>query len=533
MDISEDLPALRLIRSIQKHSMYVNFKKLDAGSFAYVLEATNLRTKMPVALKVYKPNTSFPKCLEHYVLRELRALTILAHPNIVYLQEAILIENTSMVLQFKRYDCSLGQLLRVGGRLPDAAIKWVFREICKGVAAAHEVGIMHRDLKPGNILLMTTGEPEVVVGDWGLGRDVLDVSPNMLTEDVITTWYAPPEVLTCQRTYGTSADVWSLGIMLLELDLGKYAYKTSQRMGFMEHLLSLIGVQTEEDCHYVAGCIGQDQLPVKGRIAAYLATMCGEDAGAANFADLLLGMLSLQPQRRLSVQAVLAHPFFKDMDDSLRPLLPQYRAVSKPVLLGAGAPFEYDSHIVCIQRQAPSPAEPFQYGWPASFSVNDQFALVLLVSSKYRQWLQPLLLAMHMARSAHLSDHKHMLYMFAYFTLAAGSVASEHNHRYREMATTPFINNTHISNATELAVIEGQLLRELHGQVPRMPSQYEPYLELPANMHVKVALLLGATEFVAAQGFTPADVLAFCDTDTVPALLMDWLDIKLAMSFEQ
>jgi hypothetical protein len=529
MHISEDLPALKLVSSIQKHSMYTNFRRLDAGSFAYVLEATNLRTKLPVALKVYKPNTSFPKCLEHYVLRELRALTMLAHPNIVYLQEAILIDNASMVLQFKRYDCSLGQLFRLGGRLPDATIKWVFREICKGVAAAHAAGIMHRDLKPSNILLMTTGKPEVVVGDWGLARDASDVSPNMLTEDVITTWYAPPEVLTCQRTYGTSADVWSLGIMLLELDLGMYAYKACQRTGFMQHLLSLIGVQTEEDCRYVAGCTGQSQLPVKGRITAYLADMHEEDAGAAIFADLLLGMLCLQPHCRLSVQAVLAHPFLQDMDDSIRPALPLYRAVSKPVLLGAGAPVEYGSHVVCIPRQAPLPATPFQYGWPASFSVDDHAALVLLVSAKYRQWLQPLLLAMHMAWLSQSADHKHFLYMFAYFTLAAGSVAGVDNHMYREMATTPYINGSRIANATELAVIEGYLLQELHGQVPQMPGQYQPYLELPAKMHVKAALLLGASEFVSAHGFTPTDVLAFCGTDTVPDLLKDWLDIKLAI----
>jgi cyclin-dependent kinase 10 len=525
MDISESLPALRLIRAIRRHSMYDNFRKLDAGSFAYVLEATNLRTRMPVALKVYKPVTNFPKCLEHWVLRELRALTTLSHPNIVHLQEAVLIDNTSMVLQFKRYDCSLAQLFRLGGRLPDSVMKWVFREICKGVAAAHEAGIMHRDLKPGNILLMTMGEPEVVVADWGMARDVSDASADMLTADVITTWYAPPEILACRRTYGTSADVWSLGIMLLELHLGQYAYKVHDRPRFMQHMLGLVGVQTEEDCKFIAGCTGVEQRPLVGRISAYIASLQENDTDAPHFADLLQGMLSLQPHRRLSVKEILAHPFFSDTD-SLRPLLPVYHSSSRSVLMGA--PFEFGLPVVRIPRQVSPPVIPFQCGWPAAFLVGNHFTLVQLVSTKYAYWLQPLLLAMHMAWGVAAAGHRYFVHMFACFTLAAGSVAHVDNHKYREMATTPYINDSHIANATDLAVVEGQLLQELHGRVPQMPIEYLPFLELPRAMHVTAALLLGSSEFVLSQGFTVADIFTYCSTDTVPDILKDWLDLKLA-----
>jgi hypothetical protein len=150
------------------------------------------------------------------------------------------------------------------------------------------------------------------------------------------------------------------------------------------------------------------------------------------------------------------------------------------------------------------------------------------VSTKYKHWLQPLLLAMHMAWRLPSVGHRYFVHMFALFTLAAGSVGHVDNHTYREMATTPYINDSHISNATDLAIVEGQLLQELHGHVPQMPSEYLPFLTLPPTAHVTVAFLLGSAEFCTSQGFTPADIFTFCSTDTVPDLLQDWVTLKLA-----
>ena len=92
-------------------------------------------------------------------------------------------------------------------------IKYVFKQIVLGVQYLHQNWILHRDLKPDNILINTFGE--VKLTDFGLARN-FGTPERAMTKGVVTRWYRAPEIFFGATYYGEAVDVWSLGCMLAE-----------------------------------------------------------------------------------------------------------------------------------------------------------------------------------------------------------------------------------------------------------------------------------------------------------------------------
>ena len=95
-------------------------------------------------------------------------------------------------------------------------VKCCLKMILDGIEACHRKWILHRDLKPTNILIGSDGN--LKIADFGLARP--HASPNgRLTYQVITRWYRPPELLYAARSYGPSVDMWSVGCIFAEMML--------------------------------------------------------------------------------------------------------------------------------------------------------------------------------------------------------------------------------------------------------------------------------------------------------------------------
>ncbi|KAI9512597.1 Pkinase-domain-containing protein [Russula earlei] len=174
-------------------------------------------------------------------LKELEALLVIPpHPNIIPLYDSFLLPETKeLYFVFEPMEGHLYQLIKSRhGRRPFAGglVASIFRQIVQGLHHIHASGYFHRDMKPENILVTTTGHhsypnlsptaspdapPEqdvkvlVKLADFGLARETRSKPP--YTEYVSTRWYRAPEVLLKSRDYSNPVDMWALGTIMAEL----------------------------------------------------------------------------------------------------------------------------------------------------------------------------------------------------------------------------------------------------------------------------------------------------------------------------
>jgi len=224
--------------------------------------------------------------------------------------EEMIVMPDGVVFVLPLFDSSLSYVLKTYGYLDETNIAFIAREVAKGLAAAHSLGVLHRDIKPCNILL-TGGH--VVVADWGLCRDVRDVSPGHMSSEVVTLWYAPPEIVCEQTTYGSSVDVYSLGMTMLDMLAGRSMHTSIVRSTFMTQMFRLFGTKhlTDREREWLDQ-IMPERYP---RVREYPETpgtynfVMDTCSASANLQDLLKGMLAIIPDDRFTWAQVLAHPF--------------------------------------------------------------------------------------------------------------------------------------------------------------------------------------------------------------------------------
>lgn len=161
------------------------------------------------------------------------------HPNIIPLYDFFLLPaSKELYFVFESMEGNLYQLIktRKGKPLAGGLVSSIFRQVVDGLHHIHASGYFHRDMKPENLLVTTTGlydyrtlapnappdastERDVVViiklADFGLAREIHSQPP--YTEYVSTRWYRAPEVLLKSRDYSTPVDMWALGTIMAEL----------------------------------------------------------------------------------------------------------------------------------------------------------------------------------------------------------------------------------------------------------------------------------------------------------------------------
>ncbi|KAH9944364.1 Pkinase-domain-containing protein [Epithele typhae] len=165
------------------------------------------------------------ECKKLKELESLRAIPY--HPNIIPLYDFFLLPDTKeLYFVFESMEGNLYQLIktRKGKPLAGGLVSSIFRQVVEGLHHIHESGYFHRDMKPENLLVTTTGlydyrPSDVVVivklADFGLARETASKPP--YTEYVSTRWYRAPEVLLKSRDYSNPVDMWALGTIMAEL----------------------------------------------------------------------------------------------------------------------------------------------------------------------------------------------------------------------------------------------------------------------------------------------------------------------------
>ena len=292
---------------------YVKDKKLGEGTYAIVyLGHLRADPSSLLAIKKIKVNTEYRDGLSMDAIREVKHLQELSHPNIIALHAVFSSknQNLNLVLEY----LPLGDLEMLikdseGIRYGTAEVKAWMGMLGRAVWFCHENFVLHRDIKPNNLLI--AGDGEIKLADFGLARSFSDPYRPM-TCNVITRWYRPPELLYGARFYSGAVDVWSMGTVFAELILRSPFIAGNTDVHQLELICNTIGTPTEDNWPGVSKLEGY----LKYDIAA-ATPVRGKDFYLSRFGtigpvgvDLLMSLLALDPRKRCTARQVLEHKWW-------------------------------------------------------------------------------------------------------------------------------------------------------------------------------------------------------------------------------
>ncbi|KAL4764185.1 Cdk5/Pho85 family cyclin-dependent kinase [Aspergillus foveolatus] len=288
-------------------SSFQQLEKLGEGTYATVYKGRNCQTGEMVALKEIHLDSE--EGTPSTAIREISLMKELHHDNILSLYDVVHTEN-KLMLVFEYMDQDLKKYMDTHGnhgQLEPAIVKSFAFQLLRGIAFCHDNRILHRDLKPQNLLINSKGQ--LKLADFGLAR-AFGIPVNTFSNEVVTLWYRAPDVLLGSRTYNTTIDIWSIGCIIAEMFTGRALFPGTTNEDQLQKIFRVMGTPSERTWPGVSQFPEyksdfpvyppQDLRHVVPRIDPY-------------GLDLLRCMLRLQPDLRISAIDALRHPWFNDV----------------------------------------------------------------------------------------------------------------------------------------------------------------------------------------------------------------------------
>ena len=286
---------------------YVSKAKDESGNEIYAMKEFSLRDEKEAKNEGIPPTA----IREVYLLKELN------HINIERLID-VLHSPKYFTLVFEFIDTDLKKIIdkrkEKHEKLSPQEIKSYLYQLLKGVACMHKHKIIHRDLKPGNLLI--TKDNILKIADFGLARGYALPIRNF-TNNVVTLYYRPPDVLLGSTDYTTNIDIWSIGCIFGEMVLLNPLFRTSQD-NMVNQIFHYLGTPTEETYPKLEFLPLWDSDKYKFRFGIGLREKL-KDLDDVGF-DLLMKFLQIDPDKRISAEEALKHPYFDDLDETTKEL---------------------------------------------------------------------------------------------------------------------------------------------------------------------------------------------------------------------
>lgn len=293
---------------------YSKDRKVGEGTYAVVYLGKQVNTDRKIAVKEIKTGL-FKDGLDMLAIREVKYLQELRHPNVIELIDVFSAHNNlNLVLEF--LPCDLEVLIKDHSVTFSAGdIKLWLLMTLRGVHHCHRNFILHRDLKPNNLLLAPDGQ--LKIADFGLARLLGNINED-LTLNVVTRWYRAPELLFGAKHYTGAIDVWAVGIIFAELMIRAPYLPGQDDVDQMDVTFRALGTPTEQTWPNVSSLRLYDSLkvyPPPSRQELRLRF----SAATEEALDLMMMMTQLDPSRRCTTEQALQHKYFTDSPEPTPP----------------------------------------------------------------------------------------------------------------------------------------------------------------------------------------------------------------------
>jgi len=323
---------------------YEVVQKLGKGAYGIVWRALDKKTKEVVALK--KIFDAFQNATDaQRTFREIMFLQEMdGHEHIIRLTNVLKADNDrDIYLVFEYMETDLHAAIRAN-ILQDIHKQYILWQSLKALKYMHSAELLHRDMKPSNLLL--NSDCLMKVADFGLARSLSEArqlasESSPLTDYVATRWYRAPEILLGSGTYSYAVDMWAVGCILGEMLVGKPIFPGTSTMNQLEKITLLIGCPSKEEVakmspfaksmlydestkashtyavphsgHPYTRAEGSDVArdnDAKARFRANGFSTASDDA-----IDLMIHLLHFDPAKRISATQALDHPYIAQFHD--------------------------------------------------------------------------------------------------------------------------------------------------------------------------------------------------------------------------
>jgi cyclin-dependent kinase 2 len=292
---------------------YEKVEKIGEGTYGVVYKAVDRESGATVALKKIRLEQE-EEGVPSTAIREISLLKELRHANVVRLMDVVH-SDAKLYLVFEFLDVDLKKHMDAhpAATRDVGTVKLYLYQMLAGIAYCHAHRVLHRDLKPQN-LLIDADRGALKLADFGLAR-AFGLPVRAYTHEVVTLWYRAPEILLGAKHYSTPVDVWSIGCIFAEMVNGRPLFPGDSEIDELFKIFRLLGTPDEAAWPGVSGLPDyRDTFP---RWPARPLADAVPDLDPAGL-DLLAGMLRYAPSARLTAKAAMAHPWFDEVARAAR-----------------------------------------------------------------------------------------------------------------------------------------------------------------------------------------------------------------------
>jgi len=290
---------------------YEKLEKVGEGTYGVVYRAQDSHGAI-YALKTIRLEAE-DEGIPSTAIREISLLKELQHPNIVRLCDVIHTER-KLTLVFEFLDQDLKKLLDSSDPpgLDPQTTKSFLLQLLRGITYCHLHRVLHRDLKPQNLLINREGF--LKLADFGLAR-AFGIPVRSYTHEVVTLWYRAPDVLMGSRKYSTPVDIWSVGCIFAEMVNGRPLFPGNTDQDQLQRIFKVLGTPNEGMWPTITELPDwkTDFTQYDGQAWSSLVPQL-ENSGV----ELMAKMLMYDPQQRVAGKVGIDDEYFRDLPESLR-----------------------------------------------------------------------------------------------------------------------------------------------------------------------------------------------------------------------